>query len=183
MKRSVWVRLASRTSTTRMSSTMASSILRSTSACALRPPGFLSGQCAGDHAQLIQLGDARHQCRDRRTECGDELLLAVGQILRHCEQQAGDARLGIEPQRGDGGGHAEPVVQHRFPGAEPLVGIHRHGKIVCAAQPGRVGFGQAGADRDEHSLGQIDVCGLHPVSMDGLYRPDQAPGRDKRKSR
>ena len=114
---------------------------------AARGAGFLSRQCAGDHAQPVKLGDARDQCRDRRAEGGSELVLAVGQILGHREQDAGDARLGVQPQRGEGGDHAQRVFQHRLARAEQLVRVHGNGEFVGAAQPDGVGFGQAGGDR------------------------------------
>ena len=93
-----------------------------------------------------------------------ELVLAVGQILRRREQDAGDARLRVQPQAAARRGQAQRVFQRRLAGAEQLVRIDGQREFVGAAQPPRIGAGEPLAS--DPAAGASADCGLGAVTGD-----------------
>src|ERR1035437_7808885 len=102
----LWMRSASLTMMTRISSTMASSILRTLSALPV---------LGGEEIQLGQLGDAVHAACHFLAELLAHLLHGDAGILHHVVQQAGLYGDAIHPHLRQNAGDADGVRHVRLP--------------------------------------------------------------------
>ncbi len=153
--RSVCVRLARRMSTTRMSSTIASSILRSTSACGCRVASFWP--CAArprvTTRKRFSFDTPATSAAMVGSNCGGEPLLGILEVLGDGEEKARRARRPVQAQRRQVRGNAKRVIDRRLAGAELLVRVERHDKVVRpdhertfgCVEPGEPGL-EAGRD-------------------------------------
>jgi hypothetical protein len=84
---------------------------------------------AGGETQALQAAQAVDQVGDRLAEAGGELIRSVLDVVRHREEQRGEARVEVELERGRHQRHAEGVLPDRLAGAERRRAIEFGGEV------------------------------------------------------